>query len=235
VAETYQLHVITVPGISPARDANVALLESAGACVHAQSEPPSGTGLMRNWLTVLDCAIGTTVPWTVILQDDAELLPGWQRHLPRALAWSPRKLLALTYFGGYGKTVAEAGYAYGVGRHLVWGTAHATRTELLPALRTFADHCLTLMPDYPHDDNILALFGQRDGTALCARAIFGHMPGPSLVGHGAVSAKTTHRYPALTITGKGPPWSTPGWLPIQTTLSPPVTRLLIDRLGTTVR
>jgi hypothetical protein len=237
VAEVAQLHVLTVSGCSDIRDANTARLANAGACIHDQHEPPSSQGLMRNWLTVLTCAQARPQPWTVILQDDAELLPGWQRHLPLALAYSPRALLGLTCFGGYGKAAADAGYAYAVGRNLVWGTAHAIRTELVQALEDFSRYCLTLDPAYPHDDNLIALFGREAGTALAARALFGHLSVPSLVGHGGASAGGhysggQHRYPTLTITGKGPAWSTPGYYTLNAALTPPVTRRLITMLDT---
>jgi hypothetical protein len=81
----------------------------------------------------------------------------------------------------------------------------------------------------------VALYARDIGTALAARALFGHLPVPSLVGHGASHRpglrSNGHRYPALTISGKGPPWSTPGHFAISTGINPRGTELarLLDQ------
>lgn len=207
MAVSYSVHVMTVPGAHPDRDAIVKLLADAGACVH---EDPHRTGLVTNWRGTIDCASRSGTDWAVVLSDDAMPLPGWDRHLTRALGFSPRPALGLIHFGGYGRRAADEGFAYAVGPGLLWGGAIAYRTEILPGLAEYARRFITTDPGYPHDDEIGSLFAARyyDMPAMCSRALFDHIDVPSLMGHPPHS--TPNRRPGFTIRETGPAWNTPG-------------------------
>ena len=207
---------MTVPGAHAERDANVATLTGWGACVHAD---PERAGLMQNWLGAVKCASGEETDWSVILSDDAEPLPGWDRHMPRALGFSPRPLLGLIHFGGYGRRSAEDGYAYMVGPAMLWGGAIAYRTAVLPDLLTYADRFLAVDPSYPHDDEIGSFFAAQfyDQPAATTRALFDHLEVGSLLGHPPHTMP--NRRPGLTIRETGPPWSTPGYARVSAWLS----------------
>jgi hypothetical protein len=207
MALDYRVHVLTVPGAHDERDSNVKMLAEAGACVHPD---PDRAGLMQNWLGAVDCAARDGTDWSVILSDDAEPLPGWQRHMPRALGFSPRPLLGVIHFGGYGRRAADEGFAYAAGPGLLWGGAIAYRTGILPDLRTYADRFLAVDPAYPHDDEIGSLFAAKfyGGPAMTSRALFDHLEVASLLGHPPHTAP--NRRPGFTIRETGPPWNTPG-------------------------
>jgi hypothetical protein len=200
---------MTVPGADPARDKIVGGYDNA--CVHAQADPPSAAGLMSNWRGAVDCAAGDSTDWSLIMSDDAEPLPGWDRHMPRALGFSPRPMLGVIHFGGFGRTAAEHGYAYCVGTGMVWGGGIAYRTGILGDLAEYTRRFLDIDPTFPHDDVIAGLFADRyhGKPAMTARALFDHIPARSLVGH--PSHETELRRPGLTIRETGPPWSTPGF------------------------
>jgi len=204
----YRVHVLTVPGADEARDGVVKYLENWGACVHAD---PDRIGLMQNWRGAVDCASTDKTVWSVILSDDAEPLPGWDRHMSRALGFSPRPLLGLIHFGGYGQRAADEGFAYAVGPGLLWGGAIAYRTALLGDLATYAARFLAVDPAYPHDDEIASLFAARfhNDPAMTSRALFDHLEVKSLLGHPPHTSP--NRRPGLTIRGLGPPWNTPGY------------------------
>jgi len=209
MAITYSVHVLTVPGVSDQRDGVVKQLTDWGACIHPD---PDRHGLMQNWLGAVKCASASEADWAVILSDDAEPLPGWDRHMRRALGYSPRPLLGLIHFGGYGRRAADEGFAYAVGPGLLWGGAIAYRTPILPDLLTYADRFLRIDPEYPHDDEIGSLFAAKfyDLPAMTSRALFDHPEGGvSLLGHPPHSAP--NRRPGFTIRETGPEWSTPGF------------------------
>jgi hypothetical protein len=207
MAVDYRVHVMTVPGAHPGRDAVVKALTAAGACVHPD---PERSGLMQNWRGAVDCASRDGTDWSVIVSDDAEPLPGWDRHLPRALGFSPRPLLGLIHFGGYGRRAAEEGFAYAAGPGMLWGGAIAYRTALLPDLAEYARRFTLADPSYPHDDEIGSLFAARfyDFPAMTARALFDHLEVPSLMGH--PPHFKPNRRPGFTIRETGPAWNTPG-------------------------
>jgi len=207
MAVSFRLHVITVPGANPERDSVVKTYTAAGACVH---EDPERKGIVWNWRRAVECGAEDGTDWTVILSDDAEPLPGWDRHLPRALGFSPRPLLGVIHFGGYGRRAAEDGFAYAVGPGLLWGGAIAYRTAVLPDLAEYTRRFLEVDPEYPHDDEIGSLFAARyhGMPAMTSRALFDHLEVPSLAGHPPHSSP--NRRPGFTIRETGPAWNTPG-------------------------
>jgi hypothetical protein len=207
MAVDYRVHVLSVPGAHEARDRVVETLREAGACVHPD---PDRAGLMQNWRGAVDCAARDATVWSLIISDDAEPLPGWDRHLPRALGFSPRPLLGVIHFGGYGRRAADDGYAYAVGPGLLWGGAIAYRTELLPDLAKYAGRFLDEDPSYPHDDEIASLFAAEfhGGPAMTSRALFDHLEVASLLGHPPHTSP--NRRPGFTIRETGPAWNTPG-------------------------
>ncbi len=208
MAVEYRVHVMTVPGAHPERDRVVKALADWGACVHPD---PARDGLMQNWRGAVDCASLDSGHWSVILSDDAEPLPGWDRHLSRALGFSPRPLLGLIHFGGYGRRAADEGYAYCVGPAMLWGGAIAYRTTLLPALAEYASRFLAVDPSYPHDDEIASFFAAQfyDQPAMTSRALFDHLEVASLLGHPPHTMP--NRRPGFTIRETGPAWGTPGY------------------------
>ena len=199
-----RLHVLHVPGADPQRDEIVGLLRAQGdACVH---EDPSRRGVMPTWLEALQCAREKDArdAWTVIVQDDAKPLRGWQQHLERACLNSPEPVLGLTHFGAYGERSMSAGAPYAVGKYLIWGGAVAYR-------RVFADGLLEWAwriwdeTGYPHDDVLACAYALKRGarTAMTSRAIFGQPVQRSLLNH-----NTAVRSPSLTIeNAPGVPYS----------------------------
>jgi hypothetical protein len=194
-----------VPGADPARDAIVAKLrEQADACVH---EDPERRGVMATWTSALECARDTdTGGWSVIVQDDADPLRGWQQHLERACLNSPQPVLGLTHFGAYGRQALAKGAPYGEGLALIWGGAVAYRASLLPGLCAFARGLYESGEERRNDDRVAAAYALKTGhqTAMVARAIFGQPVQKSLIGH-----NTKVRSPATTIENcEGPPYRT---------------------------
>ena len=230
MAVSYRVHVMTVPGADPERDRMVKTFvgSAGGACVH---EDPDRNGIMWNWRRALACAAEDGTDWSVISSDDAEPLPGWERHLPRALGFSPRPLLGPLHFGYLGRRVAEEGYAYSVGTGFLWGGIIAYRTAVLPDLIEYTRRFLEIDPEYPHDDVIAGCFADRfhGKPAMTARAIFDHIPVKSLVGH--PSHEGEMRRPSLTIREVGPPWNTPGFARGAAWLGGDRAKAVVDKLG----
>lgn len=190
-----RVHVLHVPGADAQRDLIVASLEDqADACVHRDA---GRRGVMPTWLEALECARETDakLAWSVIVQDDAAPLRGWQQHLERACLSAPEPVLGLTHFGSYGRKALAHSSPYAVGPYLIWGGAVAYR-------RTFADGLLAWASKvyedtgYVHDDVLACAYAMKRGceTAMTARAIFGQPVKRSLLGH-----NTPIREPATTI------------------------------------
>ena len=58
------IHVLTVPGFDPQRDAVVARLrEYYGACIHAD---PERSGVLPTTLSAMECGLATGDAWTVM-------------------------------------------------------------------------------------------------------------------------------------------------------------------------
>lgn len=208
-----RLHILHVPGADPERDQIVRdLVEQGNACVH---EDPSREGCMATWLRCLDCAVRTDgqYDWTAIVSDDAAPLRGWQQHLERACTYSPSPLLGITHHGSYGRTLLEAGVAYGTGPHTLWGGAIAYHQSQLAPLQRFA-HPIVERYGYPHDDCLVMVFAARQGkpTAMTSRAILGQPHLRSLLNH-----NTAIRSPEVTIENAlGPTyWQSPRSAPVR--------------------
>jgi hypothetical protein len=177
---------------------------------------------MHAWSRAVACATRDTAPWSVIVQDDAEPLPGWADHLSRATASSPSPVLGLTHFGWYGEVPLRHLAPYGVGPYLLWGGAIAYRRDVVEPL---ARWCLTVYAatGYPHDDCLVAAWCLKEGidTALCARAIFGQPIRASLLNH-----HTKYRSPATTIANTdGPDWSSGRTWPVKRQTFPDIYEL----------
>jgi hypothetical protein len=204
-------HTLHVPGADAERDAIVAKQMAdpdLDVVLHAD---PQRKGVMQNWLGALKAALDDDQEWALILQDDADPLPGWAEHFALATANSPSPLLGLTHFGGYGSEVIRKGGAYGIGRVLIWGGASCIhRDHLLPLLRAALQfHQKT---GYAHDDGAMALYGQwiGTGTAMTARALFDQPVQASLLGH-----NTKVRRPTATIANcDGPPYADSPVIPV---------------------
>jgi hypothetical protein len=149
-------------------------------CTH---EDPERKGLMQNWVGILRCALEDDQEWMLSLNDDVELLPGWQEHLELAWANSPQPFLGLTHFGGWGETAVSKGAAFCEGPYLVWGGALSVRRDQLLGLLDFAE--FHQKRGYKHDDCIVAAYALMTGqqTAMTSHAIVGLPKVKSLLGH----------------------------------------------------
>lgn len=141
---------------------------------------------MPTWLGALECARSSDagLSWSVIVQDDADPLPGWQQHLERACLNSPQPALGLTHFGGYGERALAKGAPYAEGPYLIWGGATAFRRVFCDGLFEWASRVYA-ETGYPHDDVLACAYAKKRGalTAMTARAIFGQPVKASLLGH----------------------------------------------------
>jgi hypothetical protein len=200
-----RLHVLHVPGADMERDAIVYRLETeSDACLHLD---PDRAGVMPTWLAALSCAVerdgADDYDWSLIVQDDAYPLRGWQQHVERACTSSPEPVLGLTHFGAYGARPLADGCAYGVGPYLIWGGAVAYHRSFVTRLWAWADRVYS-ETGYPHDDVLACAFAMKIGrrTAMAARAIFDQPVQRSLLGH-----NTPIRRPATTIETAGPAYN----------------------------
>lgn len=183
-----------VPGADPARDEIVERLSTqAEVCLHAD---PDRIGVMPTWLGALSCAIDKDqdLPWTLVIQDDADPFEGWYEHLRYACHFSPEPVLCLTYMGGWGHRPYAKNVPYGVGEYLVWGTAVAYHRSIVEGLWEW---CTKVWEEtgYPHDDCLVACYALNQGfkTALTTRAIFDRAPIRSLIGHHLHEGKPSNR------------------------------------------
>lgn len=198
-----RLHVLHVPGADPERDRIVVELSAQGdVCLHID---PDRGGVMGNWLRALSCSAVEDVelPWTLIVQDDAQPLRGWQQHLERACAHSPSPFLGLTHFGSYGQRVVDQGVPYGVGEGMIWGGAVAYHRSVVPGLLAWTAS-LYAETGYTEDDLAVCAYARRIDAipAMTARAIFGQPVHRSLLSH-----RGTGRSPVATIETPGPSWA----------------------------
>lgn len=197
-----RLHVLHVPGADPRRDATVGeLRRQATVCVH---EDPARRGVMVTWLEALACAEASDqdIPWSVIVQDDVEPLPGWQQHLERACTYSPQPVLGLTHLGSYGRRALDRQAPYAVGKGLLWGAGIAYHRRFMAGLARWAPWAVE-QTGYPHDDRLIAAYARVSGveTAMVARALFDLPRWPSLLGHPAQYQPNT-----TIINCSGPPY-----------------------------
>ena len=200
-----RIHILHVPGAHPERDDIVRRVkEQTETCLHLD---PEKRGIMVNWLSTVECAVETDVDqrWSVITQDDALPLPGWQEHLEQATWYSPAPVLGLSYFGSITESAARRGFPYLVGPHLIWGAAVAYERSFLVGLLEWAKWVYG-ETKYTHDDRLISAYAQKIGkqTALVTRAIFDQPVQESLVGHGGAGSV---RRPSLTIESPGPAYS----------------------------
>lgn len=199
-----KMHTLWVPGADPDRDATVARQqEQADICLHID---PERRGVMWNFLNAVQCAVENDgdLKWSVIIQDDAEPLPGWEDHLAQACWYSPEPVLGLTHFGQYGKKALAKGAPYALGRSLIWGGAVAYRRDFLLGLAEWGPR-IYAQTGFVHDDYLVCAYAYRIGRkcALTSRAIFDQTIKKSLLGHGGPT-----RSPVATITNcSGPAYS----------------------------
>lgn len=193
-----RVHVMHVPGVDPGRDAIVAELRATNgvdACVH---EDPQRRGCVATWLAAMRCAASfdsDTSMWSVVINDDLDLLPGWTEHLALAVRHSPHPVLSLVHLGSYGAKALAKGAPYGQGQNLTWGGAMAYRRDIIRPLTRWAGRTQSAT-GFPHDDVLVSAYLMRTGqlSAMCARSIFGLTPARSLLGH-----STSNRGPSTTI------------------------------------
>jgi hypothetical protein len=200
-----RVHVLHVPGAIPERDEMVRLQATqADLCVHEDRDPPGY--VTPNWLTALDCAArtdGTKTSWSLIIQDDALPLPGWQQHAERACTNSPSPLLGLFHIGGWGAGLAARGAAYGIGSYLIWGCAAAYHSSTLRGLYDWASR-IHDETGYRHDDVLACAYAMKMGwtTSFTTHSLFDHPLAGSLMGH-----NFPNRRPGLTIEGEHPQYA----------------------------
>jgi len=215
---TFVLHTLHVPGADPERDEIVATQQAQSGtrvCLHLD---PSRRGVVPTWLEALDCAAAIDEEWSVVIQDDALPLTGWQRELPAAAHHSPAPALGLTHFGSYGAKALAKNRPYAVGPNLIWGGAVAYHRSLLPALASWSRRQWDTT-GFEHDDVLVPAYLMQLGltTALAARALFDQPVQQSLLGH-----NTLIRRPSTTIVNTPHlAWSTrPGTLRVSRTVWP---------------
>lgn len=204
----YTVHTMHVPGADPERDKIVQRqhAEFPDLCVH---EDPIRRGILATWTEALKCAKATSsAEWSLIIQDDAIPLPGWEMVLPIALAHSPSPVLSLCHFGDYGKRLAKHGTPYGTATHSVWGQAVAYHRSVLAELIELAEDVAALNSTTYNkwDDRLPGVLNLMKGhgtTAVTTRALFDHPHLKSTVGN----AGNRYRHPGLTILDPGPDWS----------------------------
>jgi hypothetical protein len=212
------LHVLTVPGLDPLRDANVeALRGQSEVCLHAD---PERKGVLWNWATALTCSVEAGERWSLIVQDDALPIEGWQSELSLALHYSPEPIIGLTHFGSYGKNLAARGYPYGFSANALWGAAAGYRSNIIKGLLQLATFAQEIGWNPNSDDGVVIAFNALRGgsTAMTSRAVFDQNEEiRSTLGH-----HTSIRHPELTIRDQGPWWGvTPRAAKMHTRTSPP--------------
>lgn len=193
-----KVHVIHVPGIDPQRDAIVEKLgRQSDLCVHAD---PDRNGCMWNWLTAVDCARKDDQPWSIILSDDADPVPGWSIAFDLVQIYAPEPIVGLTYFKDFTAGAVRKGVPFIVGPHLTWGGAVSYRHDVLDGLAEFA-HQVYDETGYQHDDRLISAYSNRIGHRSCVvtRALFTQPVEESLIGHPSVG-----RNPTITIASGGP-------------------------------
>jgi hypothetical protein len=192
---TFTLHTLHVPGADPARDEIVDIQRQqtgTRVCLHLD---PERRGVVPTWLEALDCAARADEEWSVVIQDDALPLLGWQAQLPAAAHHSPSPALGLTHFGTYGAKALAKNRPYAVGPNLIWGGAVAYHRAILRPLAAWSRRQYN-DTGFPHDDVLVPawLMAHSLTTALAARALFDQPVTQSLLGH-----NTAIRRPSTTI------------------------------------
>jgi hypothetical protein len=153
-----RVHVMTVPGADPMRDALVRQLgqeHGVEACIH----PDNGRrGPVWTWAQALRCATHDEWEWSVVVQDDMRGYPGWQEQLALACIHSPSPILGLNWIGAYARKARDRGAAYLTGPYVLRGGAVAYRHDVVPALADFA--AAAARTTYRHDDVAASVFAK---------------------------------------------------------------------------
>lgn len=185
--------VLTSMHANPSRPdrARVVALQESDAALDGRSfhvfNDPEQRGPLHTMIQCLKFAWNSTfyTDWIVVLQDDAEPVPGWLNYLPQVLDKSPQPVLGLSYFGYRYSIPKSPDTGFLVGTYLLQGGAFAIHNSLLA--RGLIDWLepLIYQDGFIDDDVALAAFSRWCGrsTACVTYALFQQRLNTMMRGH----------------------------------------------------
>jgi hypothetical protein len=200
-----------VPGLSADRDDLVAWYQQMfdEVCVHAD---PDQRGVLWNHLGIVRCMVSesldTSRGWSLVVQDDARPLDGWEDHLPEVCWNAPAPFVSLGHFSNFGQRLVERGIPFGLGANVVWGQAVLYRHDVVRSYARLVEDVAEM--DFERyrkwDDGLPSVHSLLHGTKSCftARALFEHQDWDSTMGH--VKGQWRHARATIGNTPLGPRW-----------------------------
>lgn len=164
-------------------------------------------GVLWNHLRILeDFVASEDEEFTLVVQDDAIPLEGWEEHLEQVMEHATRFPLSLCHFRRHGLKMWERGISFGYATNCVWGQAVVYSREFaLEYVQTVRDlYEIDPLTWRKSDDGVIVVHNLLTGnqSSFTTRALFDHAEGHSTLGH-----LTKGRYPFATIENSPGPWT----------------------------
>lgn len=173
-------------------------------CLHEDLERQ---GVLWNHRTISRCMVGDSHRWSLVVQDDVEMLPGALEHLEQVMHYAPHPFVSLSHFATNGEKALAKGAAFAESVHAMWGQANLYGKKIRQAYARYVDDIWEMDAEAYRkwDDGIPAAFNLAYGTKSCitTRALFQHADVKSVLGHNLGHWRHAH----ATIEQPGPAWN----------------------------
>lgn len=178
---------MTASDFTPSRDARVQWWKDTYPDRVTVFDDAERHGVMWNHQRIIEDFVASGEDYTLVVQDDAIPLEGWEDHLEQVMSVASRFPLSLCHFQKRGLKLWDRGICFGYATNCAWGQAivYSRRfaTDYLHTLRDLA----TIDPItwQRSDDGILVVHNLLTGnkSSFTTRALFDHADGHSTLGH----------------------------------------------------
>lgn len=144
-------------------------------------------GVLWNHRRIIENFLNSGEEHTLVVQDDAIPLEGWEDHLPAIVDTAPTMPVSLCHFRKRGRKLWDRGINYGVSASCLWGQAVLYSREFALAYWETLEDLWRIDPInwQKSDDGVIVVHNLLTGnkSAFTTRALFSHAEGHSTLGH----------------------------------------------------
>lgn len=200
------IRVMTASGFTSARDERVQWwVDTYGDRVKVFDDSER-KGVLWNHLQIVTDIVESGEDFSLVVQDDAVPLNGWEEHLQEVIRTATRFPVSLCHFQKRGKEMWDRGICYGYSPSSLWGQAVLYSKEFAQAYLPTVQDIFEIDPIgfQKSDDGVIVVHNLLTGnnSSFTTRALFDHADGHSTLGH-----LSRGRRPVATIENSPGPWT----------------------------
>lgn len=193
-----KIRVMTASGFAKSRDERVQWWRDTYPERVSVFDDTERHGVLWNHVRIIEDFVASGEEFTLVVQDDAPPLEGWEDHLEQVMKVATRFPLSLCHFRKRGREMWNRGISFGYATNCVWGQAVVYSREFaLGYVETLRDLMVVDPISWQtSDDGVIVVQNLLTGnkSSFTTRALFTHEEGHSLLGH-----LVKGRYPFATI------------------------------------